>query len=159
MKKVAIIMGSKSDLETVKKAADTIKKFGVAYEMRVISAHRAPDLVAEFAKNADKNGFGVIIAAAGMSCGLSGAIAAYTNLPVIALPLKSASLDGVDALLSAVMMPPGVPVACVAIDGAANAGQLAVQILAVGDAELSAKLAKFKSFIREQNIQADTEIQ
>ena len=139
MKKVAIIMGSTSDLPVVQKAADALKEFGVPYEMHVYSAHRTPAEAREFAANARKNGFGVIIAAAGMAAHLAGAMAAGTTLPVIGIPIKS-SLDGLDALLATVQMPSGIPVATVAIDGAKNAAFLAVQILALGDAELTEKL-------------------
>ena len=139
MKKVAIIMGSTSDLPVVQKAADTLKEFGVPYEMHVYSAHRTPAEAREFAANARKNGFGVIIAAAGMAAHLAGAMAAGTTLPVIGIPIKF-SLDGLDALLATVQMPSGIPVATVAIDGAKNAAFLAVQILALGDAELTEKL-------------------
>ena len=139
MKKVAIIMGSTSDLPVVQKAADALKEFGVPYEMHVYSAHRTPAEAREFAANARKNGFGVIIAAAGMAAHLAGAMAAGTTLPVIGVPIKS-SLDGLDALLATVQMPSGIPVATVAIDGAKNAAFLAVQILALGDAELTEKL-------------------
>ena len=139
MKKVAIIMGSTSDLPVVQKAADTLKDFGIPYEMHVYSAHRTPAEAREFASNARANGFGVIVAAAGMAAHLAGAMAAGTTLPVIGIPIKS-SLDGMDALLATVQMPSGIPVATVAIDGAKNAAFLAVQILALGDAELTEKL-------------------
>jgi len=140
MKKVAVIMGSASDLPVVEKAVKMLQDFAVPYEVHVYSAHRTPDEAAEFAQNARKNGFGAVIAAAGMAAHLAGAIAARTTLPVIGIPVKSKVLDGMDALLSTVMMPPGMPVATVAIDGAANAALLAIQILAVEDAELAAKL-------------------
>ena len=139
MKKVAIIMGSTSDLPVVEKCADVLKEFGVPYEMHVYSAHRTPAEAREFAANSRKNGFGVIIAAAGMAAHLAGAMAAGTTLPVIGIPIKS-SLDGLDALLATVQMPSGIPVATVAIDGAKNAAFLAVQILALADAELTEKL-------------------
>ena len=140
MEKVAIIMGSDSDAPVVKKAADMLDEFGVEYEMHVYSAHRTPEKAAEFASSAKKNGFGVIIAAAGMAAHLAGVIASKTVLPVIGVPCSSANLGGMDALLSTVMMPPGIPVATVGIDGAANAALLAAQILAVSDDELAAKL-------------------
>ena len=140
MKKVAIIMGSDSDLPVVRKAADTLQSFGVPYEMHVYSAHRTPEQARQFACDARANGFGAIIAAAGMAAHLAGALAANTTLPVIGIPCKSTNLDGMDALLSTVMMPSGIPVATVAIDGAKNAALLAIQILAVTDSELAAKL-------------------
>ena len=140
MKKVGIIMGSDSDLPIVEKAIDTLKQYGVPFEVHVYSAHRTPLEAKEFSANARANGFGAIIAAAGMAAHLAGAIAANTTLPVIGIPVKSTSLDGMDALLSTVMMPTGMPVATVAIDGAANAALLAIQILAVEDAALANKL-------------------
>lgn len=140
MKKVAIIMGSDSDLPIVTKSADTLKEFGIPFEVHVYSAHRTPNEARDFACNARKNGFGAIIAAAGMAAHLAGAIAANTTLPVIGIPCKSSNLDGLDALLSTVQMPSGVPVATVAINGAVNAAILCVQILAVNDAELAKKL-------------------
>lgn len=140
MKKVGIIMGSDSDLPVVEKAINTLKEFGVPFEVHVYSAHRTPLEASEFAKNARKNGFGAIIAAAGMAAHLAGAIAANTTLPVIGIPCKSANFDGLDALLSTVQMPSGIPVATVAVDGAKNAALLAIQILAVGDEKLSEKL-------------------
>ena len=140
MKKVGIIMGSDSDLPIVEKAIDTLKQYGVPFKVHVYSAHRTPLEAKEFSANARENGFGAIIAAAGMAAHLAGAIAANTTLPVIGIPVKSKSLDGMDALLSTVMMPTGMPVATVAIDGAANAALLAIQILAVEDAELAKKL-------------------
>lgn len=142
MKKIGIVMGSDSDLPIVEKAIDTLKQYGVPFEVHVYSAHRTPLEAKEFSSNARKNGFGAIIAAAGMAAHLAGAIAANTTLPVIGIPIKSKSLDGVDALLSTVMMPTGMPVATVAIDGAANAALLAVQMLAIEDAELAEKLDK-----------------
>ncbi len=140
MKKVAIIMGSDSDLPIVKKATDTLKSFGVPFEAHVFSAHRTPDEARTFARHARANGFGVIIAAAGMAAHLAGAIAANTTLPVIGIPCKSNTLDGIDALLSTVQMPSGIPVAAVAIDGGTNAALLSLQILAVEDAQLAQKL-------------------
>ena len=139
-------MGSDSDLPIIKKATDTLKEFDIPFEVHVYSAHRTPEQARDFALNARKNGFGAIIAAAGMAAHLAGAIAANTTLPVIGIPCKSAALDGMDALLATVMMPSGIPVATVAIDGGTNAALLAAQILAVEDAELAAKLdAKRKS--------------
>lgn len=140
MKKVAIIMGSDSDLPTVSKAADTLKSFGVPYEMHVFSAHRTPEEAKDFSINARKNGFGAVIAAAGMAAHLAGAIAANTTLPVIGIPINSGKLNGIDALLSTVQMPSGIPVATVAIDGAVNAALLSVEILAVTEPELAEKL-------------------
>ena len=137
MKKIGIIMGSDSDLPTVKKAVDTLKDFSVPYEIHIFSAHRTPEEAKDFSVNARKNGFGAIIAAAGMAAHLAGAIAANTTLPVIGIPIKSGYLNGMDALLSTVQMPSGIPVATVAIDGAANAALLAVQILAVEDENLA----------------------
>ena len=151
-------MGSDSDFPVVKKAGDALKEFGIEVEWHVLSAHRSPVQVAEFSSSAAENGFGAIIAAAGMAAHLAGAVAANTVLPVIAIPVKSKALEGVDALLSSVMMPPGVPVATVGIDCAANAGYLAVQILAVGDKELSEKLLAFKKAQNEKNLEADKKI-
>lgn len=140
MKKIAIIMGSDSDMPVVSKAADTLKELEIPFEVHVFSAHRTPEEAKEFSVNARKNGFGAIIAAAGMAAHLAGAIAANTTLPVIGIPIKSAGLGGMDALLSTVQMPSGIPVATVAIDGAVNAALLCVQILAVTDEALSEKL-------------------
>ena len=140
MKKIGIIMGSDSDLPVVEKAIDMLKEFGVPYEVHVFSAHRTPVEAAEFSKNARANGFGAIIAAAGMAAHLAGAVAANTTLPVIGIPVKSTTLDGMDALLSTVQMPTGIPVATVAINGAANAALICIQILAVEDASLAQKL-------------------
>jgi len=141
MRKVGIVMGSDSDLPVVKKATDTLKSFGVPFEVHVYSAHRTPKEAKEFAENARKDGFGVIIAAAGMAAHLAGAIAANTTLPVIGIPCKSSNLDGIDALLSTVQMPSGIPVATVAINGGVNAALLSCQILALEDEELAKKLA------------------
>ena len=140
MKKIGIVMGSDSDLPVVEKAMVTLEKFGVPFEAHVYSAHRTPVEASEFAKGARENGFGAIIAAAGKAAHLAGAMAANTTLPVIGIPIKSSTLDGLDALLSTVQMPSGLPVATVAIDGAENAALLAIQILAVEDKELAAKL-------------------
>lgn len=139
MRKVAVMMGSDSDLPIVKKAMDTLASFGVPYEAHVYSAHRTPEQAKDFSQNARENGFGAIICAAGMAAHLAGAVAANTTLPVIGIPIQS-KLGGMDALLSTVMMPPGIPVATVAIDGGVNAALLAIQILAVEDAELAKKL-------------------
>ena len=140
MKKVAIIMGSDSDLPVVEKAINTLAEYGVPYEVHVFSAHRTPVQAKEFSASARENGFGVMIAAAGMAAHLAGAVAANTTLPVIGIPVKSKYLDGIDALLSTVQMPTGMPVATVAIDGAANAALLAIQMLAIEDATLADKL-------------------
>lgn len=142
MKKVAVIMGSDSDLPVVSKAIETLKEFGVSYETHVYSAHRTPIEARDFTLSAREKGFGVIIAAAGKAAHLAGAIAANTTLPVIGIPIKSSTLDGLDALLSTVQMPGGIPVATVAIDGAQNAALLAMQILAVEDKELADKLLR-----------------
>jgi len=140
MKKVGIVMGSASDMPVVKKAIDTLVSFGVPYEVHVYSAHRTPEQARDFAKNAKAEGFGVMIAAAGMAAHLAGAVAANTTLPVIGIPCKSTNLDGLDALLATVQMPSGIPVATVAIDGATNAALLAIQILALSDDTLAQKL-------------------
>ena len=139
-KKVAVIMGSDSDFPVVSPAIRRLKQFGIPVEVRVMSAHRTPEAAAEFSKNAEKDGFGVIIAAAGKAAHLAGVLAAHTTLPVIGIPVKSSTLDGLDALLATVQMPSGIPVATVAIDGAENAAILAAQILANGDPELRARL-------------------
>lgn len=144
MKKVAVIMGSDSDFPIVKDAVCELKKYGVPVECRVMSAHRTPELAAEFASKAKENGFGVIICAAGMAAHLAGVIAGHTTLPVIGIPIKSAALDGLDALLATVMMPSGIPVATVAINGAKNAAVLAVQMLALSDNTLADKLEDAK---------------
>ena len=140
MKKVGIIMGSDSDLPIIQKAVDTLKSFDIPFEVHIYSAHRTPVEARDFAISARDNGFGVLIAAAGMAAHLAGAIAANTTLPVIGIPCKSSVLDGMDALLSTVQMPTGIPVATVAINGGANAALLAAQILAVSDSDLAKKL-------------------
>ena len=140
MKKVGIIMGSDSDLPIIKKTTDTLKALDIPFEVHIYSAHRTPEQARDFAAGARANGFGVLICAAGMAAHLAGAIAANTTLPVIGIPCKSSVLDGMDALLSTVMMPTGIPVATVAINGGANAALLAAQILAVEDGALAAKL-------------------
>ncbi len=140
MKKVGIIMGSDSDLPIIRKATDTLAQLEIPYEVHIYSAHRTPEQARDFAANARANGFGVLIAAAGMAAHLAGAIAANTTLPVIGIPCQSAALEGMDALLSTVMMPTGIPVATVAINGGANAALLAAQILAVEDTALAARL-------------------
>ena len=144
MKKVAIILGSDSDLPAAEKAAGKLAEFGVPFEVHIFSAHRTPDAARDFALHARERGFGVIIAAAGMAAHLAGAIAANTILPVVGIPLKSKNLDGVDALLSTVQMPSGIPVATVAIDGAVNAALLCVQMLALADGDLADKLAAYR---------------
>ena len=144
MLKVAVIMGSDSDFPKVKGCLEKLKYFGIPFETHVYSAHRTPTEAAEFAKNAKANGFGVIISAAGKAAHLGGVLAAYTTLPIIGIPIKCDALDGLDALLSTIMMPPGVPVATVAIDGTGNAAILAAQILALTDDELAKKLENEK---------------
>ena len=140
MKKVGIVMGSDSDLPIIRKCTDILTSFDIPFEVHVYSAHRTPAEAGDFARNAEKNGFGVMIAAAGMAAHLAGAVAANTTLPVIGIPCKSTNLDGIDALLSTVQMPTGIPVATVAIDGGANAALLAAQMLAIGDKTLAEKL-------------------
>lgn len=140
MKKVAVIMGSDSDFPVVEKAINTLKEFGVPYEAHVYSAHRTPDEAGAFASGAREAGFGAIIAAAGMAAHLAGAIAARTTLPVVGIPVKGGAMDGMDALLATVQMPSGMPVATVALNGAVNAALLCIQMLAIEDAELAAKL-------------------
>ncbi len=159
MKKVAVIMGSDSDFPVVKGALSELKKYGVPFECKVMSAHRTPQLAAEFAANAKKNGFGVIICAAGMAAHLAGVIAGNTTLPVIGIPIKSAALEGMDALLATVMMPPGIPVATVAINGAKNAAVLAVQMLALSDDTLAAKLEDEKKAMIDGVIAKDKALQ
>ncbi len=158
MKKVAIIMGSDSDLPVVKDAVEKLKSFGVPYEVHVMSAHRTPDEAAEFSKNAVKNGFGAIISAAGKAAHLGGVLAAHTILPVIGIPIKSSTLDGLDALLATVQMPSGIPVATVAIDGAANAAILAVQMLALSDEQLAQKLTDMKKQMADAVMEKDRKI-
>ena len=155
MKKVAVIMGSDSDLPVVGKAIDKLKAFGVPVEAHVMSAHRTPAAAADFAASAAKNGFGVIIAAAGKAAHLAGVLAAHTTLPVIGIPVKSSTLDGLDALLSTVQMPSGIPVATVAIDGAENAAILAVQMLALSDEVLAEKLAGMKASMEKAVLEKD----
>ena len=158
MKKVGLIMGSASDLPIVEKAMATLGELGVPYETHVYSAHRCPDKAADFARNAEKNGFAVLIGFAGMAAHLAGALAANTVLPVIGVPCKSNVMDGVDALLSTVMMPSGIPVACVAVDGGVNAALLAAQILAVGDEQVAEKLRARREKDRAKAIASDAEI-
>ena len=159
MKKVAIIMGSDSDFPTVKDAVVELKSFGVPYEVRVMSAHRTPEIACEFAKNAKENGFGVIIAAAGKAAHLAGVLAGHSTLPVIGIPIKSSTLDGLDALLATVQMPSGIPVATVAIDGAKNAAILAVQMLALSDDTLAQKLVEMKKNMVDGVIKKDKKLQ
>jgi len=158
-KKVAVIMGSDSDFPVVLPAVKRLRGFGIETEVRVMSAHRTPAMSAEFAQNAEKNGFGVIIAAAGKAAHLAGVLAAHTTLPVIGIPVKSTSLDGLDALLSTVQMPPGIPVATVGIDGADNAAILAVQMLALADAELMQKLVQMKKDMVDGVVQKNKKLQ
>ncbi|MBR6115186.1 MAG: 5-(carboxyamino)imidazole ribonucleotide mutase [Oscillospiraceae bacterium] len=158
MKKVGIIMGSDSDLPVIRKAVEQLEALGIPYEVHVYSAHRTPVQARDFAVGARENGFGVLIAAAGMAAHLAGAIAANTTLPVIGIPCRSAALDGMDALLATVMMPRGIPVATVAIDGGANAALLAAQILAVEDAALAAKLDDKRASDAAAVLRKDAEI-
>ncbi len=158
MYKVAIIMGSKSDLPVVSGASEVLKEFGVKADMKILSAHRTPDEAKDFAVNARSNGYGVIICAAGKAAHLAGVVAAYTTLPVIGIPIKSSTLDGLDSLLSTVQMPSGVPVATVAIDGAKNAGILAVQILAVSDESLAKKLDAYKVSMKESVLASNKDL-
>ena len=158
MKKVGIIMGSDSDLPIIKKATDMLNSFGVPYEVHIYSAHRTPVEARDFALTARENGFGVLIAAAGMAAHLAGAIAANSTLPVIGIPCKSTCLDGMDALLSTVQMPTGIPVATVAINGGANAALLAMQILAVSDEALAKKLDDKRKSDAEAVLQKDAKV-
>ncbi len=157
-KKVAVVMGSDSDLPVVKGAVDVLKRFGVDVEVHVMSAHRTPEQACRFSASAREQGFGVIIAAAGKAAHLAGVLAAHTTLPVIGIPIKSSTLDGLDALLATVQMPSGIPVATVAIDGAQNAGLLAVQMLAIQDAELAEKLLAHKREMEQQVLEKDAKI-
>jgi len=149
MRKVAVIMGSDSDLGVMQKCIDKLKALEIGFEVRILSAHRTPEASAQFSRNAEENGFGVIIAAAGKAAHLAGAIAANTTLPVIGVPVKSSTLDGLDALLSTVQMPSGMPVATVAIDGAENAAILAAQMLALTDEALAARLKDMRKAMTE----------
>jgi len=159
MKKVAVIMGSDSDLPVVEKALQTLREFGVPFEAHVMSAHRTPAEACAFAASAREKGFGVIIAAAGKAAHLAGVLAGHTTLPVIGIPMKSSTLDGLDALLATVQMPAGVPVATVAIDGAENAALLAVQMLALGDQELARKLEQKKRDMAAKVLEKDQKLQ
>jgi 5-(carboxyamino)imidazole ribonucleotide mutase len=159
MKKVGIVMGSDSDLPIQEKTMDTLSDFGIPYECHIYSAHRTPEEAGAFARNARSNGFGVIIAAAGMAAHLAGAMAANTTLPVIGIPCKSTCLDGIDALLSTVQMPSGIPVATVAINGGVNAALLSAQILAVSDDELAAKLDAKRRSDAQKVLEKDAALQ
>lgn len=158
-KKVAVIMGSDSDLPVVREAIVTLKQFSIEVEAHVMSAHRTPSEAASFAKEAREKGIGVILAAAGKAAHLAGVLAAYSTLPVIGLPIKSSTLDGLDALLSTVQMPKGIPVACVAIDGAANAALLAAEILSVYDETLADKLTEYKNDMAQEIRKKDEQLQ
>ena len=158
-KKVAVIMGSDSDLPVVMPVIKELKRFGIEVEARVMSAHRTPELAAQFSSKARENGFGVIIAAAGKAAHLAGVLAAHTTLPVIGIPVKSSTLDGLDALLATVQMPSGIPVATVAIDGAKNAALLAVQMLALSDEALSDKLMEMKTQMNDEVVEKDKKLQ
>ncbi len=158
MKKVGIIMGSDSDLPVVRKAVDTLKSFEIPFEIHIYSAHRTPEEARDFSVNARKNDFGVLICAAGMAAHLAGAVAANTTLPVIGIPCKSSNFDGLDALLSTVMMPSGIPVATVAVDGATNAALLAAEILAVSDENLAKKLDDKRRADAEKVLEKDRKI-
>ena len=159
MKKVGIVMGSDSDLPILRKAMDTLSALDIPYECHIYSAHRTPEQARDFATSARENGFGVLIAAAGMAAHLAGAIAANTTLPVIGIPCKSTCLDGMDALLSTVMMPPGIPVATVAINGGVNAALLSAQILAVEDPALAARLDTKRAGDAAKVLQKDAALQ
>ena len=159
MKKVAVIMGSDSDWAVVQKAVKVLKSYEIPYEVHVMSAHRTPVQASEFAAGAKENGFGVIIAAAGMAAHLAGVLAAHTTIPVIGIPIQSAGLGGLDALLATVQMPTGIPVATVAINGGANAGLLAAKILATSDAELLDKLKAYSKELKEQVVAKDAKLQ
>lgn len=158
-KKVAVVMGSDSDLETMKPCIARLKTWDIPVEVRVISAHRTPAAAESFASAAQKEGFGVIIAAAGKAAHLAGVLAAYTTLPVIGVPIKTSLMGGLDSLLSMVQMPKGIPVACVAVDGAENAAILAAQMLALEDTGLAAKLARFKQDMAAQVAAKDKKVQ
>lgn len=157
--KVAIIMGSDSDLPVVEKTINTLKDLGIPFEAHVMSAHRTPEEACAFARTAAEKGFGVIIAAAGKAAHLAGVLAGHTPLPVIGIPMKSSTMDGLDSLLSTVQMPSGVPVATVAIDGAENAGLLAAQMLAIADENLFAKLQEKKEQMRQKVMEKDKKLQ
>ena len=158
MKKIAVIMGSASDMPVVEKAINTLREYEVPFEVHVYSAHRTPEACAEFVRSARENGFGAIIAAAGMAAHLAGAVAANTTLPVIGIPVKGGILDGLDALLATVQMPSGMPVATVAVNGAANAALLAIQILGVTDADIAAKLDAKRAETKAGILAKDAEV-
>lgn len=158
-KKVAVIMGSDSDLDTMRPCIRRLKSFDLETEVHVISAHRTPAEAERFASRARDNHFGVIIAAAGKAAHLAGVIAAYTTLPVIGVPIKTSMMGGLDSLLSMVQMPKGIPVACVAVDGADNAAILAAQILSLSDADLAERLTQFKSSMAQEVIEKDANMQ
>ena len=158
MKKVAVIMGSDSDLPVVEKCINELKKYGILTEVHVYSAHRTPDEAIDFAKNAEENGFGVIISAAGKAAHLGGVLAANTILPVVGIPIKASALDGLDALLSTVQMPPGIPVASIAIDGAKNAAIFAAEILAISDEQLRIKLREERKKAHDAVIEKDAAV-
>ena len=159
MKKVAIIMGSDSDLKVMQGAVDVLKQMEVPFTVRILSAHRTPEAARDFAMNAKNDGYGVMICGAGKAAHLAGAFAANTTLPVIGVPIKSSTLDGLDALLSTVQMPAGMPVATVAIDGAANAALLAVQMIALSDEDLAAKLDAYRKAQTKKVLKKDAEVQ
>lgn len=158
MKKIAVIMGSASDMPVVEKAINTLREYEVPFEVHVYSAHRTPEACAEFVRSARENGFGAIIAAAGMAAHLAGAVAANTTLPVIGIPVKGGILDGLDALLATVQMPSGMPVATVAVNGAANAALLAIQTLGVTDADIAAKLDAKRAETKAGILAKDAEV-
>lgn len=158
IKKVAVVMGSDSDLPVVRNAITTLKSFGVEVEAHVMSAHRTPEEAADFSKNARDNGFSVIIAAAGKAAHLAGVLAAHTTLPVIGIPIKASTLDGLDALLATVQMPKGIPVATVAIDGADNAAYLALQIMSLSDEKIAEKLLQMKKDMAEEVMKKDKKL-
>ena len=158
-KKVAVIMGSDSDLETMKPCIARLKSFDIPVEVRVISAHRTPAAAEQFASAAKENGFGAIIAAAGKAAHLAGVLAAYTTLPVIGVPIKTSLMGGLDSLLSMVQMPKGIPVACVAVDGADNVAILSAQMLALSDSDLADRLTRFKSDMAQEVAQKDQKMQ
>ncbi len=157
--KIAIVMGSASDFPVIEKGIQILRDFGVEFELRVMSAHRTPDIATDFAKNAEKNGFEAIIAIAGMAAHLGGVLAACTCLPVIGVPVKSSALEGIDALLSIVQMPPGVPVATVGINGGDNAALLAIQMLSIKYPQLREKFHEYKKQMEDKVINADIELQ
>ena len=158
MKKIGIVLGSKSDMPVAEKAVGILQQFGIPFEVRILSAHRCPDEAREFAASAREGGFSVLIAFAGMAAHLAGALAANTTIPVIGVPCKGSCFDGMDALLSTVMMPSGIPVATVAVNGGANAALLALEIMSVSDEELAAALGKYRQKGKEAVLEADAEV-